>query len=542
MSCFDELTYAIYADGELPESERQAVETHLIACLACRERVVALRDEAELLGEVLHERLRPERRAAERTPGTSLALGIGPTLLIAAVVTAAIGWLLETGAPLSDRWLGPLSPRGVYEMAFDLIFLLRDEAPSALSFATAVAAMASASGLLTFLLSALLRRFPSGGAYSVALLLALVFAAPESQAHFGMHEHDDFELAAGETHDGTLFVSAENADVDGIVEGDLVVFAHSLTVRGEVRGNVLAISRTYEQTGQVAGSAHVAAIRTHVTGEIGGNFYGVGEDLTLAASSRIARDVAVAAERGVIEGSVGRDAYAGGERIELRGSVARHLRAAAEHVALLDTAHVRGDVAARLPRGNELDLASGARVDGEVSTEELVRERRSRLAKWLTLHHWALLVLHVASGLLVAGLLYWIAPDTFRTQVSTAGDLLRAVGVGFLFLVATPCALLVLGLTIVGVPLAVMGLFAYFATLYVGILAFSYLVGSTLMAPGEGIRRFLLVLLAGLTVVVLLVHLPVVGVLFRIVAMVAGAGIVTDQILRALRARRAIAA
>ena len=234
-------------------------------------------------------------------------------------------------------------------MGFDLIFLLRDEAPSALAFATAVAAMASASALLTFLLSALLRRFPSGGAYGFTLLLALLAGAPESHAHFGLHEHDSFELAAGETHDGTLFVSAEDADIDGIVEGDLVVFAHTLTVRGEVRGNVLAVSRTYEQTGHVGGSVHVGAIRAHLAGVIGGNLYAVGEDFNLASDARVGGDAAVAAERGVIEGDVGRDCYVGGDRIEFRGTVERNLRGFAKHLDLLDGSQVKGGRARQAP-------------------------------------------------------------------------------------------------------------------------------------------------------------------------------------------------
>ena len=160
------------------------------------------------------------------------------------------------------------------------------------------------------------------------------------------------------------------------------------------------------------------------------------------------------------------------------------------------------------------------------------------MERWLTLHHWGLLVLHVAAGLLVAGLLYWLAPGAFASRIETAGSFFRAVGMGFLFLVAGPFALLVLGLTIVGIPLAAIGLAVYLTTLYVGILLFAYLVGSTLLTPGAGFRRFALVLLAGLTVVVLLVHLPVAGALFRIVATVAGAGMATDQALRVLQARR----
>jgi len=62
VSCFPERTYAIYADDELAPEERRSLESHLVACRRCRELVMALREEAELLGDVLHER--PQTLAA----------------------------------------------------------------------------------------------------------------------------------------------------------------------------------------------------------------------------------------------------------------------------------------------------------------------------------------------------------------------------------------------------------------------------------------------------------------------------------------------
>lgn len=539
MSCFDELTYAIYADGELSDEQRVDVESHLMSCRACRELVVALGNEAELFGEVLHERLRTPVVVSEHAPARGMAIGLGPTLLAAAIVISALGWLLDTATPMASRWLGPFSPRGAYDMAFDVIFLLRDEAPGALAIATAIASMASASALLTFLLGALLRRFPGSGAYGLCLLLLVLALPTEGRAHFGFHEHDNFELAAGETHDGTLFISAEDADIDGVVEGDLVVFAHTLTVRGEVRGNVLAISRTYEQPGKVDGTVHVGAGRTHIGGEVTANLYAFSEDLTLADSARIGRDAAVAVDRGVIEGSIGRDLYAGGDQIELRGQVERHLRAHALRVALLDDAHVKGDLTTMLPEGKEVELSSGARVDGEASTNVRDDESQPRFGGWADARHWGLLVLHIAAGFLVAMLLHWLMPGFFASRVANAADFFRSLGVGFVVVVAAPCALILLALTLVGIPLSVIGLAFYLTSIYVGLLLVSFLVGTTLLDPGESWTSFGLALLAGLAIVVLLVHLPIVGVPFRIVATLVGAGLVTERLRAVWSERRA---
>src|SRR6185295_18420267 len=52
MSCPNPITCLLYADGELAGSALREIEAHLVSCRDCRARVVALREESALLGEV----------------------------------------------------------------------------------------------------------------------------------------------------------------------------------------------------------------------------------------------------------------------------------------------------------------------------------------------------------------------------------------------------------------------------------------------------------------------------------------------------------
>ena len=77
MSCFPEWIYSVYVDGELPDAEKRPVESHLVSC---RELIVALREEAGLLGDSLHEREPAQLRPRAAAPVRGLALGGAPTL------------------------------------------------------------------------------------------------------------------------------------------------------------------------------------------------------------------------------------------------------------------------------------------------------------------------------------------------------------------------------------------------------------------------------------------------------------------------------
>jgi cytoskeletal protein CcmA (bactofilin family) len=538
VSCFSELTYAIYADRELPPEEARPVEAHLVQCRPCRERVMELRAEASLLTDLLQERVRaPMRSAARSEAARGVALGLGPTLLAAAGAALALGWILETLGPMARQWIGPFTLRGVYGMAFDLFFLLRDEVPALLEVGLAIAAMASASALLTFALSAMLRRWSGPGLLTLAALLALGLPAGPSHAHFGWHEHEDYRLPAGETHDGTLVVSAQNADVDGIVAGDLITLSHHVTIRGEVRGNVIAVARSFELVGVVTGSVHVGAGRTHVSGEVRGNLYAFTEAFTLGSTGRVLRDAAILGDSAVLEGRVERDLYLGGERAELRGRIGRNVEAWAHRVALLDGARVGGDVRALLPRGEEVAVASGAQIDGQVETRERQPIHGRGLDRFLQPSLYLWLILHIGAGFLVGMVLHALLPGVYDGRLATAGEFFRTLGLGFLVFVAAPVTLALTALTLVGVPLAVMGLCLYLSSLYAGLIVVAALLGTAVVhADSEGWRGFGLALLAGLAILAVATHVPFLGPLVQIVAVLVGLGLLAQRAHLAFRA------
>lgn len=531
--CFPEPTYAVYADGELPTQERRPVESHLVGCRRCRQLVVALREEAELLGDVLHERPQTSEQTAPAPAAVSargIALGLGPVLAAGLVLLTAVGWLVETVRPAADRWIAPFTLRGATDMGFDLIFLLRDEAPATFEVGLAVAAMASASALLTFALTMLLRRWQGPGLLLAALPLILALAPAESRAHFGLHEHEDYTLAAGETHDGTLVVSGNTVNVDGVVAGDVLAFSRRVTIRGEVQGNVITVARQLEIPGHVRGSVHTASGRTHVAGTVDENLYALTEVFTLAGSGSIRRDGAVLAEGAVLEGSVGRDLFLGGDRSELRGPVGRNVTAWIENLTLLDGARVDGDVTAMMPEGHEIEVSSGARVAGEVVAQEVSMRHGGRMARYSEPGFYVWLAVNLAAAFVVGLLLHLLLPAVFDVRVETTGAFFRSLGLGFVVLVAMPAALLLCAITLVGIPVALMGLALYLASLYVGSIVVAGLIGIAMVHPrGEGWGPFGLALLAGLALTFVAANTPLVGILVKGVVVLLGLGLLTER-------------
>jgi len=533
MSCPSQIICLRYAEGELDGSALRETEAHLVACRDCRALVVALREESALLGEVLREEV--PRSAAKAAPAAAPGVALGVPIAIAAVTTAlaAASALLDARLPGALDLLHPRRLKGASEMAFDLIFLLRENAPGLLELAFSVGVMASLSALGSFAVSAFSRRWFGGAA-----VLAIAFAgAPQPAGAFVVHRHDDFQVAAGERVAESVFTrGGDRVDVDGGIDGDLIAMAERVTVRGEVTGSLYVFCRELDVTGTVGGAIHVIAETTRIEGTIRGGVYVLGETLTLTSTARALGDVNAIAEEVVLEGSVGRDLYVDGDRLDLRGAVGRHVGSHwLEEIVLRDGSRVGGDVDVLLEEGRAVERAPGARVDGEVRAGVVASPREHYLDHYKSWRFYAGHLLWFAAAFVFGLIAYRLGPVVFRGTIATSADLFRALGLGFVVLVVAPVAMIAAALTIVGIPAAVTALFLYITALYTADLVVGAWLGQLVAPPADdSLLAFGKSLAAGLAILSAVSLVPFLGPPVGLVAMLLGLGLLTARAREAL--------
>jgi hypothetical protein len=319
-------------------------------------------------------------------------------------------------------------------------------------------------------------------------------------------------VPAGEAHEGTLIVSCESLEIDGSVVGDVLAFCERVVIRGEVDGTAIVLGRELEVSGQVAGGLVGAGEQVRVEGSVGRSAYLAAERVSVGPRARVARDAFLAGERVHVEGEVGRDLVAGGERIELEGEVGRDLETWSEGVGVRSGARLGGDLRVHLPEREALEIDAGAVIGGATDFEVLEGHRHTMWARYRDGRFYTWLALGFAASFLIGMVLHALFPGLFTGRLTTGRDFFVSLGVGFAVLVLAPVALLLLALTVVGIPAALIGLAAWGITLYLGAIMVAALIGRSLVRPrGEGARDFGMALLVGLAVVALAKSLPFVG-------------------------------
>ncbi len=533
MTCPSAITCLLYAEGELAGSALRETEAHLVSCRDCRARVIALREEGALLGEVLRGETHPHPLAKIAAPSGASGVALGLPLAVAAatIALAAAGALLEAHLPGAFDLLHPRRFKGAVEMAFDVTFMLRENAPGLFELGFAVGVVASVSALLSFAVGALTRRI-----FGTAVVLLALSAAPQPVDALELRRESVLHIASGERIEQSVLASGDRVEIDGSIDGDLIAAAERVTVRGEITGSVYVFCRDLDITGSVGGALHAVAETSRIDGIVRGGVYAASQDFTLGANGRVQSDAHLFVDSGVIEGAVRRDVTAAAERLELRGEIGRNLQAPwIEELYLRDGAHVGGDVDARLDEGRSVERSAGARVDGEVRSST----RESRHEHYLDHYRsWRFYAGHLAwfAAAFVFGLIaYRLGPVIFRGRVATGSEFLRALALGFVTLVVMPVAMIAAALTVVGIPTAIAALFLYIVALYTADLVVGAWLGGLLVPPADdSLFEFGKSLAAGLAILTAISLIPFLGPPAGVVALLLGLGLLTERARAAL--------
>jgi cytoskeletal protein CcmA (bactofilin family) len=336
---------------------------------------------------------------------------------------------------------------------------------------------------------------------AVALLVILVLVgglptvavAQQSDADGSEPSSAIVRIDENETFEGTLDATAGAVVIAGTVDGDVSATAGSVLVTetGRVTGDLNATAGSVLIEGTVDGSATVAsaALELREGSSVGGLDAGV-------ADARIA-------------GSIGGDAAVD-----------------AATLAVTPTATVDGSLTYR---SEDATVADGATItDGATRDDDLEVASPGGFgggdADLPTIPSWVGAVYSVLSSLLLGAILLLAAPN-FGRRVAEVGTTqpLRSGGIGLLTLIGTPIALLILLVTIVGIPISLVGALVFGAVVFAATVYGAFVLGTWLLSLGDYRNRWG-ALVAGVVAVAVVRQLPVIGGLARFVVLLLGLG------------------
>lgn len=295
---------------------------------------------------------------------------------------------------------------------------------------------------------------------------------------------------------------------DGETVSEVNAVGGSVIIHGTVTGDVSGAAGNVLITGTVDGDVSVATGNLVISGTVGG-------DVSAGAGNVHVE------EAGAVNGNF--DVGAGEVRID--GTIDGDARIGAETIRLGETASIGGSLTYDGQLQGNLDAVAGEithdRTLGATSVTELQ-----------PLVSWVFAVYAFIANLVLGILLLAVFPrfsDGIVAQVT--GEPLKTGLVGFGVLLAVPLLLFVLILTIIGIPLALVGVLVFLFVAWISIVYGRFAVGMWLLSlvKRDGDQNSLrwIALLLGLLVGAALAAIPIVGSAVNGVIFLLGLGALT---------------
>jgi cytoskeletal protein CcmA (bactofilin family) len=365
-----------------------------------------------------------------------------------------------------------------------------------------------------------LSRFSNAVSTAVGLG-ALLILCPANLLATQFRSADVVEISGGEILDD-IFTAGGDIHLDAVVIGDFFAAGRTITVSdsADIDNSVMAVGQRVDINGRVRNSVRVAAQTTTVRGHIERNLLAFSENITLDSRGWVEKDATLFGNEIVIRGRVGGLLHAGGNTVTIAGQIDGDAKIEGHKVVILPTAIIGGRLT--IESENEPTIDEGASILGGVTVGKPEGKDTGYSTGDFVWDAWWFLARFV-TGLL---LLVLFRPFMRESIHCLSAASLRSLGLGALFLICLPIAAVILGLTVLGIPVAILVMLGwivliYLAPVFVGLAIGDMILGRTRMSRGLGLIAGMFL---GVLIVALVTGIPYVGWLAELIVLCSGLG------------------
>jgi len=329
----------------------------------------------------------------------------------------------------------------------------------------------------------------------------------------------DVTVSQGSAADGDLVTAGRNVNIQSEIKGDLAAAGSNVTIAEPVRGYLLAAGSKVNINGSVGNDLWAAGANVTVNAPVADNAMLAGRTVILQPQASVKRDASVAGNSVEILGQVERNLKLVAAEARLASEIGGSVEARVGSLRVMPGAVIHGDLKVYGP--NAPEISPEAKVLGRVDYLQETFERRWSLMSWLGRWAFMSLALLVLGAATIALSALWTNRIAEKITRKPGPSLLT----GLLGLILIPLICLVLVITIIGIPLAVVVIALYAVALLLSGVFVSYQVGGWLLRrlkrPDVSPYARLAI---GALAVALLASLPWIGWLFQLLILMVGLG------------------
>ncbi|MBP7018448.1 hypothetical protein KBB17_03015 [Candidatus Saccharibacteria bacterium] len=314
--------------------------------------------------------------------------------------------------------------------------------------------------------------------FAIILAVSVVIGVPASTYALTKASENQYVVRQDEVINDDLFVAAESVTIEGIVNGDVYAVGNRVTIRGTVNGDVIVGASLVEVSGVVRDDLRVGAstVTVNSSAKIGDSFSAAGSDISVSADSIIGGGVQVAGSSVDMNGSVGRGILAGTSSLRINGPVKGNIQADSEKLNFGDKADIKGSVNYTSTREAVIDEGAVLASKPEMKKRETAKATDTVMAT-ITSKSIGFAMTFVTGAVIIL-----VAKKHVKQIAQTIGtEMGKTLGLGLVVMLAGVPAFILIAMTFIGIPLALIMLTLWIIALIIGKIFTAVAVGSMLL-------------------------------------------------------------
>lgn len=350
--------------------------------------------------------------------------------------------------------------------------------------------------------------------------------APAVSAQENTRSSDVTTLGKGEVINRDYFAADKKVVLSGTVNGDAYLAGKDILVDGTVNGDLLVAGGDVNISGEVAGNIRAAGGSIYISGKTGKNLTIMGGSVHISDSANVSGSLAGASGSLQIYSPIGKEANIAAGTLVLGSNVGKDFSVIGGDITLSSQAKVNGNVT-YLSR-KQADISPAAVISGQVTHNlppSRLSEKKQETKTFLSNFRLSVIALNFLSSLVVGLIFIWLAPNLTRKTVDLISSRpLPSLGVGFGTLILAPIAALLMVITLIGIPLGLLVLLAYFFDIFLVKLFISIFIGERLVTLIKQRTSLYFMFFIGLIIYTLLTALPKLGFFISLLGILFGLG------------------
>mgnify|MGYP005842673621 CR=1 FL=1 len=356
--------------------------------------------------------------------------------------------------------------------------------------------------------------------FTLAIFLILFLAIPG--ASLVLRTGKDILIAPDEIVDDDLIAMGRTIKIQGIVNGDLFAFAQEVIIENTVNGSIYTGGADININAQKCRSIWAFCGSLKANANIENNLLFFGGQLKTSNTNIIKKDMFVFGGEITINGEVQGRVKGNIGRINLNGKI-KGADIEAEKIYVNSGATVMEDL--KVKSKNEPVIDANAKILGNTKFKKIegkTHRSKNRIGGFVK-------TIFFISKLIIGIILIAILkPYIKRTNQLLQDSTWKILGFGFLTIIVIPIVSVLTLATIIGIPVAIFGVFVFLTLAYISGIVFSAGFGEWIikLIKKESIPSPILSFIVGFIIITLICLIPYLGLIFRILILFFGTGLI----------------